>query len=97
MPVGEGLSLRVVAPTDRFQRPPQNGVALIVLPRGVAGLLGGMRLLLRHPEEEEVVLPHQITDLDIGTVQSADRECAVEGELHVPRSRGLLAGKRDLL
>jgi hypothetical protein len=36
-------------------------------------------------------------DLDVGAVVGADRQRAVEGELHVAGARGLLAGERDLL
>ena len=48
-------------------------------------------------EQEEVLGARLLADLDVGAVQRADGQRAVEHELHVPGSRGLLARGRDLL
>ena len=39
---------------------------------------------------------YAITDLDVGAVQGADGEGAVEHELHVARPTGLRTGRTDL-
>ncbi len=48
-------------------------------------------------EDEDVVRADMVADLDVGTVEGADRERAVEGELHVSGARGFHAGRGDLL
>ena len=48
-------------------------------------------------EEEEVLRPDLLADLDVGPVERADGERAVHLELHVPRAGRLLARGRDLL
>ena len=53
----------------------------------------GKDLIGVEAEEEEVVRADQIADLDIGPIQRADGEGAVEGEFHIARPRGLLAGQ----
>ena len=52
---------------------------------------------LAHAEEEEVVVAHELADLDVRTIVRADRERTVERELHVARAGRLLTGERDLL
>jgi hypothetical protein len=41
--------------------------------------------------------PDLLADLDVGAVERADGERAVERQLHVAGARGLLAGGGDLL
>ena len=48
-------------------------------------------------EDKDVLVAHLLADLDVGAVERADGERAVQGELHVARARGLLAGRGDLL
>ena len=47
-------------------------------------------------EQEEVLVPDGVADLDVGAVERAERERAVERELHVAGPGGLLAGGGDL-
>ena len=47
-------------------------------------------------EQEEVLGADGVADLDVGAVERADRERAVQRELHVAGARRLLAGRRDL-
>ena len=47
-------------------------------------------------EQEEIVLTDSLTDLDVGTVECADRHGAVHHELHVARTRRFLARRRYL-
>jgi hypothetical protein len=54
-------------------------------------------LLDGEPEDEDVLVAHLLADLDVGAVERADGQRAVEGELHVAGARGLLAGGGDLL
>ena len=60
-----------------------------------AGLLR-RRLIGGQAEQEEVLGPHMLADLDIGAVQRADGQRAVHGELHVAGARGLLPRRADL-
>ncbi|KAF1853432.1 hypothetical protein Lal_00041062 [Lupinus albus] len=60
------------------------------------------RLASDHPgrveaEDEDVVRADMVLDLDVGAVQRADRQRAVEGELHVAGARGFETRRRDLL
>ena len=50
-----------------------------------------------HAEQEEVLGADALTDLDVRAIERTDGHRAVEGELHVAGTRGLLAGLRDLL
>ena len=58
---------------------------------GLRHLVGG------EAEQEEVVGANPLPDLDVGAVERADGERAVEGELHVPGARRLVPGGGDLL
>ena len=49
------------------------------------------------PEDEDIILPHLFAYLDIGPVQGADGQGAVQRELHVAGAGGLGAGGGDLL
>ena len=68
-----------------------------VLARLVPERLPLLDLLSRHAEQEEVLLADQLADLDVGAVERADGQRAVERELHVAGAGRLLAGQRDLL
>ena len=48
-------------------------------------------------EDEDVVGSDVLADFDVGAVERADRERAVERELHVAGAGGFHAGGRDLL
>jgi hypothetical protein len=63
----------------------------------VAGADRRRDLLGGEAEEEEVLRPHRVTELDVGPVQRPHGERAVERELHVPRAGRLLARGGDLL
>ena len=39
------------------------------------------------PEDEEILRPHLLAHLDIGSVERADGERAIQGELHVAGAR----------
>ncbi len=63
---------------------------IVAVPAQLPHRLGG------EAEDEDVVLPHGVADLDVGAVQGADGQRAVEGQLHVAGARGLGAGGGDL-
>jgi len=65
--------------------------------RVVAAAPEGLDLPGGHAEEEHVLVPDLLADLDVRAVERAERHGAVEHELHVARARGLLGGKADLL
>ena len=70
---------------------------MVVGARIVAGSFGGVDLIGREAEEEEVFRTDGFPDLDIGPVESADGESAIHGELHVAGAGGFFAGEGDLL
>src|ERR1035438_8584058 len=82
-------------------QPVQYGPDLLVVPVQVPGVVAAgpqrLDLLHGHSEYEDVLVADLLADLHIGPVKRSDRERTVEGELHVARSRRLLAGRRDLL
>ena len=63
----------------------------------VAGGPSRVHLLGGHAEDEDVLPADMLADLDVGAVEGADGERAVERELHVAGARRLHAGRRDLL
>ena len=65
--------------------------------RVVAGAPKRVDLLGRVAEDEDVLGPDGVPDLDVGSVQRPDRQGAVQRRLHVPGAGGLEAGGRDLL
>ena len=65
--------------------------------RVVALLPKFVHLLDGHSEDEDILGADLLADLDIGTVEGADRQRAVEREFHVAGAGGLLAGGGDLL
>ena len=74
---------------DRVVFQPGQGVIAVAVDLGQ--LVGGVA------EEEEVVLAHPLADFDVGAVEGADREGAVESHLHVAGAGGLHAGGGNLL
>ena len=92
-----GLLRRDPAVADQVDDPPQQGVGGVAGPGVVAGGLEARRLGLRQAEDEHVVPPDRLADLDVGPVHGADGQGAVEGELHVPGPGGLGARRGDLL
>ena len=64
---------------------------IVALPPPGFDLLGGQS------EDEDVVPAHMFEDLDIGAIQRADGQRAIERELHVAGAGGFHAGRRDLL
>ena len=74
---------------DRVVFQPGQGVIAVAVDLGE--LVGGVA------EEEEVVPAHPLADLDVGAIEGADREGAIEGHLHVAGAGGLHAGGGDLL
>jgi hypothetical protein len=46
---------------------------------------------------DDDVAAHPLADLDVGAIEGADREGAIEGHLHVAGAGGLHAGGGDLL
>jgi hypothetical protein len=74
------------------------GIASVVLP-GPIGLLFTQGPNFGHFEaiDEDIVLAHFLQDLDIGAVESADRDGAIQRQLHVAGSRCFGSGGRDLL
>ncbi len=72
-------------------------VGPIVIPRLVAA--GGefvLDFVGSQTEYEDVVLADRVLDLDVGAIQGADGESAVECELHVPGARSLHPGSGNL-
>lgn len=57
------------------------------------------RLHLLHgiAEDKDIVFAHLLGDFDVGAVQRADRQRAVQRQLHVAGAGGLFAGGGDLL
>src|SRR5262249_31491506 len=74
----------------------QLGVGIVEMPRLVTPGLPSADLVRRQTEEEEVFRAHGAANLDVGTVEGADRQRAVQRELHVASARGLLARRGDL-
>ena len=91
------VAARERARRDEVHRAAQVLVALVELGRLVSGRPQRLDLGLAHSEQEEVVVADELADLDVRAVVGADRERAVEGELHVSGAGCLLAGERDLL
>ena len=70
---------------------------MVVVPRVVAARAQRLDLLDGQAEDEDVVVADLLLDLDVGAVERADGERAVERELHVAGAGGLLAGGGNLL
>ena len=82
-------------PFDQGEGLLQSGKALqpfpgTVLAAEVADLLDCLT------EEEEVVGPNLLADLDVRPIQGANGECPIHGELHVARPGSFQAGRGDL-
>ena len=65
----------------------------------VVGALGveALNLLARRTKGVDVILAHQLGDLDVGAVERTEGHGAIEHELHVRGTACLLARQRDLL
>ena len=57
----------------------------------------GRDLLGRQAEDEDVLRADLLADLDVGAVERADRERAIQRQLHVAGARRFHARRRDLL
>jgi len=69
------------------------GVGAVELPRPMgAGGEARLHLLGGEAEDEDVVVTDDILDFDVGAVEGADGERAVEGHLHVAGAGGLHPG-----
>ena len=75
----------------------QQGLPGQDVPGAVAVLTKAFQLRCRIAEEEEIVLAHPITDLQIGAVKGANGEGAVQGEFHVTGAGSLFPRRRNLL
>ena len=64
---------------------------LVAVGAALGDLLGGQA------EDDDVVVADALLDLDIGAVERADGDRAVQRELHVAGAGGFHAGGRDLL
>ena len=95
---------------NRFWSPPENAprgdlvddflqdrIAVVVVARVVAAALELHDLLDGEAEEEEVFSADFFADFDVGSVERADGERTVHGELHVAGAGGFLAGGGNLL
>ncbi len=78
------------------QSPDLRALAIQVLRviRPVAAVSGN--LFGGEPEDEDIRFTHLLADFDIGPIERADRQCAVEGEFHIAGSGSLGAGSGDL-
>ena len=92
-----GISSAEEAILDLVDALPEFGVAVVVVEGVVAALVQRVHLLDVHAEDEDVVVAHLLSHFDVGAVEGADGERAVQHELHVAGARGLGAGGRDLL
>ena len=72
-------------------------VGVVVIPGVVPFGPKGFDLIDGEAEDKNIFRADFFTDLDVGTVEGADREGAVEGEFHIAGARGFLAGRRNLL
>src|SRR5208337_780498 len=72
-------------------------VALQLAPRLITGRAPFGNLIRGEPENEHVLRPNVVANLDIGPVQRAYRKRAAERELHVAGARGFHARGGDLL
>ena len=72
-------------------------VGPVVAPRVVAFGVEFLHVGHFESEDEDVVVANLLADLNVGTVERADGERAVEGELHVARAGSFFAGGRNLL
>ena len=73
-----------------------DGVVLQPGHRVVTIAVDGGELSGRMAKEEKVVRSHLLPNLDIGAIQGADGQGAVEGHFHVAGAGGLHAGGGDL-
>ena len=82
---------------DQIQHRTQLVVAVDVIRRAVTAGLKGLDLIYGQAEQEEVLRSRLFANLDVGPVEGADRQGAIDHELHVAGARRFLAGGGDLL
>ena len=82
---------------DELERAFQQRGFLHEFVRTVPPLAELFHLVDVHAEDEDVVLADLVSDLDVRAVERADRERAVQGELHVAGAGRLGSGKGNLL
>src|SRR5262247_1078084 len=70
---------------------------MLVVPMRVIPATAGQHFLCRQAEEEEVVLTCFSGHLDGGAITGANGQSPVHHKLHVARTAGLIARRRDLL
>ena len=92
-----GVAVGEVPGGHQIQHRPEGFVTVVVVPGIVAPRLEGIDLLCFKAEQEEVFSPHLFTDFHIGSIQGADGEGSVHGELHVAGAGGFLPGGGNLL
>ena len=81
MQIREGLAVEAAA--ERVDRLSDDAVVLVLVARAVAGGAQAVDLRRRHAEEDEVVVADRLEDLDVRAVECAERDRAVDHELHV--------------
>ncbi len=92
-----GVVGREITRDNHVERLPELGVLAVVTPRVVTLAPQTRDLLDAVPEDEDVVRADGVADFDVGAVERAERERAVQRELHVAGAGGLGAGGRNLL
>src|SRR5579883_2410669 len=76
-----------------------NGVVVLIhLPRAIRSFrTSSANVCHGQPEDEDVLRADRVTNFDVRTVQTANRQRPVEGKLHIARARGFGAGCGNLL
>ena len=59
-------------------------------------MLAGGDFVRRHAEDEDIVFAYMVQHFDIGAVQRANGQRAVQGKFHIARARGFKACCADL-
>ena len=67
------------------------------LARVIAALPQRLHLVGRHAEQEHILVAHALTNLDVCAVERAERDRAIDHQLHVAGTGGLLTRNGDLL
>ena len=75
----------------KLPRTLDNGAGIVTIAAQAGDLIGP------ETEDDDIVLADIVAHFDIGAIERADRQRAVEAELHVAGARGFHAGRRDLL
>ena len=91
------LAGREIVAAEPVDDGPQFLVGVVVVPRAVTLRPERGNLLDREAEDENILIPDLLADLDVGAVERADGERAVQRKFHVAGARGFLAGGGNLL